>query len=378
MGSTSFKILIPMKNLRILFLCISFLGCKTETMKVQTTTTFYVGTYTNAESEGIYKYQIDVNGALSKIGLAAKTSNPSFITKTKDGKTLLAVDEANVDGSGFVKSFAIQKDTLTFVNQSKSGGAHPCFITVNAKNQILVANYSGGNVGLLTLNNNGKLSGLLNVQQHFGKGTTSRQEAPHAHSTWFHPNQKEVISVDLGTNELWFSTINQQENKLVLSNLSKLKMADGAGPRHLTFHPNKKWIYVLNELNNTVSLVKEKEGVYFVETSMSMLPEGYDKYTKGADIHISDDGKFLYASNRGHNSIVIYEVNATNGALKLVGFEDVKGANPRNFSLTPDNKYLIVANQDTNNMISFKRNVETGKLTFMSEVAAPNPVCILF
>ena len=367
-----------MKNLTILFLFLSFLGCKTETMKEQNTTPFYVGTYTNGDSKGIYKYQIDKEGKLSKIGLVAETNNPSFITKTKDNKTLIAVDEANENGTGFVKSFRIKKDTLAFINQSKSGGAHPCFVTINDKNQVLVANYSGGNVGFLELNSKGELSDLLDVQQHTGKGTTDRQKVPHAHSTWFHPNKEEVISVDLGTNELWFSKIDEKENKLVLSNQNKLNMTDGAGPRHLAFHPNKNWIYVLNELDNTVSLIKEKNNLYYIDSNISMLPKDFIEYTNGADIHISNDGKFLYASNRGHNSIVIYTINSEKGNLQLVGFEAVKGVNPRNFSLTPDNKYLLVANQDTNNLISFKRDTKTGKLTFVSEVKAPNPVCILF
>ncbi|WP_439132442.1 lactonase family protein [Polaribacter sp.] len=340
--------------------------------------TFYVGTYTNGDSKGIYQYQIDAKGILSKIGLVAKTNNPSFLAKTKDNATLIAIEETNENATGFVKSYAIKKDTLLFKSKSKSGGEHPCFVSVNAKNQVIVANYTSGNIGYLKLDNQNGLTNLLATQQHTGKGTTSRQEAPHAHSAWFHPIKNEVISVDLGTNELWFSSIDEKENKLVLSKQAKLPMAEGAGPRHLVFHPNTKWMYVLNELNNTVSLVKENNDMYNVVNSISMLPEGYTAFTKGADIHISNDGQFLYASNRGHNSIVIYKVNAANGNLTLVGFEDVRGANPRNFSLTPDQKFLLVANQDSNNIISFKRDVKTGKLSFINEIAAPNPVCILF
>tara|TARA_R110002126_G_scaffold124451_3_gene266479 strand:+ start:53371 stop:54474 length:1104 start_codon:yes stop_codon:yes gene_type:complete len=367
-----------MKKLSIIIVLTLIIGCKTSKMEEEKPTSFYVGTYTNGESEGIYKYQIDVTGFLSKIGLVAKTDNPSFLAKTNDNKTLITVAETDENGTGFVKSFAIEKDTLLFKSKSKSGGANPCFITVNDKNQVLVANYTGGNVGYLQIDNQSGLTNLLNVQQHTGKGTTSRQEAPHAHSTWFHPTKNEVISVDLGTNELWFSTIDTETNELVFTNQKKLKFNDGAGPRHITFHPNNKWIYVLNELNNTVALVKEKNEMYFIDSSISMLPEGYTTYTKGADIHISDDGKFLYASNRGHNSIVIYKVDAEKGTLQLVGFEEVNGANPRNFSLSPDNKFLLVANQDTSTIVSFKRDVKTGTLTFVNQIAVPNPVCILF
>lgn len=354
------------------------MSCKTSKVEVEAQTSFYIGTYTNGESKGIYKYSLDNQGKLFKIGLVAETNNPSFLAKTNDDRTLLAVEETDENGTGFVKSFKIEKDTLVFVSKSKSGGAHPCFITVNDENQVLVANYSGGNVGYLKVDNVNGLTNLLDIQQHTGKGTTDRQKSPHAHSTWFHPNKNEIISVDLGTNELWFSKVNKEKNEFVLSDPSKLKMLEGAGPRHLAFHPNKNWIYVLNELNNTISLLKEKESFYHIDTSISMLPKGFTEYSKGADVHVSADGKFLYASNRGHNSIVIYKVNSQNGALKLVGFEAVKGTNPRNFSLTPDSKFLLVANQDTNNIVSFKRNEKTGELTFVSEIEAPNPVCILF
>lgn len=350
----------------------------TTKMDVEKSTTFFVGTYTNGESKGIYQYEIDENGFLKSKGLKAETSNPSFLAKTVDGKTLLAVNEVAENETGFVTSFSIENDSLIFKSQSKSGGAHPCFVAVNDKNQVIVANYSGGNVGFLELNADGKLSNLLDVQQHFGKGTTSRQEAPHAHSAWFHPSNNEIISVDLGTNQLWISTVDAVEKKFVFSGQKTVQMETAAGPRHLAFHPNKKWIYVLNELNNTISLVQKMRDPYKIVSTVSMIPEDYKTYTKGADIHVSNDGKFVYASNRGHNSIAIFRINYSDGTLVLVGFESVKGENPRNFSLTPDNKFLVVANQDTNNIVSFKRDLKIGKLTFVSEISAPNPVCVLF
>ncbi len=362
----------------IVVVLVTFFSCNKSEMKKEKQIDFYIGTYTNEGSEGIYKYSIDEKGILSKIGLVAKTENPTFLAKSDDKKTLFAVAETNINGTGFVKSYRIEKDTLHLISKEESGGAGPCFITINKDNYVLTANYGGGSVGLLKANKSGKLSKLLDVQKHYGNGTTDRQKSPHAHSTWFHPAKKEIISVDLGTNELWFSTIDEKEKTLVLSKQSKLKMADGSGPRHLTFHPNNKWIYVLNELNNTVSLVKENESFYNIDATVSMLPANYSKYAKAADIHISSDGNFLYGSNRGHNSIVIYKVNPKDGSLSLIGFEKVRGANPRNFSLTPDNNFLLVANQDTNNIISFKRDAKTGELTFVSEISAPNPVCILF
>jgi 6-phosphogluconolactonase len=368
-----------MKTTSLLITIILCYGCSNKTkMKALKNTSFYTGTYTNNASKGIYKYELSGKGVLSKIGLVANTENPSFLAKSVDNKTLFAIDETDVDGTGFVKSFQIINDTLIEISKEKTGGAHPCFIDVNDKNYVLVANYSGGNVGLLKADTSGKLADLLNIQQHIGKGTTSRQEGPHAHSAWFHPTKNEIISADLGTNQLWFSTIDEEKNELVFRPQKTLQMAAAAGPRHLTFHPNNKWIYVLNELNNTISLVKEKEIDYYIDSSISTLPEDFSAYSAAADIHISKDGKFVYASNRGHDSIAIYEVNSENGSLKNVGFESVLGENPRSFSLSSDENYLVVANQNTNNLVSFKRDVRTGKLSFVSEIAAATPVCVLF
>jgi 6-phosphogluconolactonase len=367
-----------MKYFSTLAFIFLFLGCKNSSLKTIKETTFYVGTYTKNESKGIYKYSISKDGKLKNIGVVATITNPSFLAKSKDNKTLFAVSEIDENGTGFVHSYEIKKDALQFINKQESGGAHPCFIAVNEANYIITANYTGGNVGLLKATENGKIAPISFVQQHTGKGTTERQTAPHAHSSWFHPTKNEIISVDLGTNELWFSKLDTTKNELIYTPQKKLKMLDGAGPRHLTFHPNNKWIYVLNELNNTVSLVKETNNAYFIIASITTLPKGFSTDSKAADIHISKDGKFLYASNRGAQSIAIFKVNSANGSLTSIGYTPVLGANPRNFSLSPNEEFLLVANQDTNNIISFKRNPSSGALTFIDKIFAPTPVCILF
>lgn len=365
-----------MKYCIALILLIIFFGCKKTPLKMETGTTFYVGTYTKKDSKGIYKYSLTKDGKLNNLGLMAKVINPTFLVKSKDKKTLFAVGETDKNGTGFIRSYKIEKDSLVLISKKETGGAGPCFVGINDDNYLVTANYRAGTIGLLKSNNQGELTDLLHIQQHFGNGTTERQKSPHAHSAWFHPTKKEIISVDLGTNELWFSKI--ENNKLVFTNQKTLKMAEGAGPRHLTFHPNNKWIYVLNELNNTVSLVKEKDHTYYVESSITTLPEDFTAFSKAADIHISKDGLFLYASNRGHESIAIFKVNKENGALKIIDYQSVMGKHPRNFSFSPDENFLLVANQDTDNIISFKRDKFTGKLTFIDEIAAPMPVCILF
>ena len=367
-----------MKNYLFLMIVLAFMNCKTSNIDSQEEIPFFVGTYTYGESEGIYKYAIDENGVLKKIGLFAKTNNPSFIAKSNDGKTIVAVDETDMEGTGFVKSYRIDKDSLAYLSTSKSGGAHPCFLNINENNEVLVANYTGGNVGIYKIDNQNGLTNLQAIQQHLGKGTTDRQEAPHAHSAYFHPKKNEIISADLGTNELWFSNFNDNEKSFEFAKQQKIKLADGAGPRHIAFHPSKNWFYAINELNNTVSLIVENENKYIVKNTLSILPEDFKGNSYAADIHISPDGKFLYASNRGHNSIAIFEIDSLNGNLQILDFESTKGNWPRNFALSPDGNFLLVANEKSSNIVSFKRNKKNGKLSFISEIKAPNPVCILF
>jgi len=338
---------------------------------------FYVGTYTEKSSKGIYKYLLEDNGNLKKIGLAVAANNPSYLALSADKNYVLAVNEVNKDSIGFIESYAIDKDNLQLISRASSGGAHPCFVGVNKEGFVVTANYTGGNVGLLKLNPQGKLSDVLAVEQHEGQGTTNRQEGPHAHSVWFEKeDENNIIAADLGTNELWFSKIDTLSNSLIPT--GKLAMAEGAGPRHIAFSPNKPLVYVLNELDNTITIIaKSEEGAYEKISTSTTLPKRFSEFSKAADIHISSDGKFVYASNRGHNSIAIFSVQE-DGGLTLLGFEATRGKNPRNFSLSPDDSYLIVANQDSDNLVSFKRNPETGLLTFIAEMEAPMPVCILF
>lgn len=342
--------------------------------------TFYVGTYTNGESEGIYKYSLAANGTLQQIGLAAKTSNPSYLAWGPERKYLLAVSEVNRQGEGSgIKSFAVNRDSLVFISESSSGGTHPCFVAVNNNAFVLTANYTGGNVGLLNMDKDGRLSELLDLEQHTGKGTTSRQESPHAHSAWFVPGSKDIITVDLGTNELWFSSLDEALQKLSPSDPQTLAMPPGAGPRHLTIHPNGKWIYVVNELNCTVSIIEKSASTgYKIKSSISTLPLDFAEYNTAADIHISGDGKFLYTSNRGHNSIAIYKVEEEGASLSPLGHQSTHGNTPRNFSLSPDDHFLLVANQNSNNIVAFERNASSGLIKYIAETEAPSPVCILF
>lgn len=342
-----------------------------EEVKPASAYTFYVGTYTSEKSEGIYKFEMDSSGILTNTGLVAKTENPSYLAVSADNKYLLAVNE---NEAGTMESFKIKEDTLISINRTSTAGIHPCFITTNVNNMILAANYSSGNVALSKLNEKGEILPLLDLQQHEGSDTTDRQEGPHAHSAWFKNN--EVISVDLGSNELWFSKIVNDKFKFAAQ--KTLKMAGGAGPRHLAFHPVQEWIYVMNELTGTVSQVVKSDSTYTISSTVSSLPENFNEHNQSADIHISSDGKFLYASNRGPNTLAIFSINQESGELTSDGFESTKGDWPRNFALTPDDKYLLVANERSDNIVVFERNIETGLLKFVSESKAFTPTCILF
>lgn len=362
-----------------IFILASCQTNKENVMEKNRTYSFFVGTYTDSESKGIYKYLLQKDGTLKEIGLAAISENPSFLALSADKKFLIAVNEINNDGVGTVESFLIKNDSLEFISRSSSGGAHPCFVSINEAGYVLTANYTGGNIGLLKLSSKGYLSELLDIQQHTGNGGTERQKSPHAHSVWFEPNSNNIISIDLGTNELWFSQLDTDSQKLLPSNPYKLKMEYGAGPRHLVFHPNGKWIYVVNELNSTVTLLKKyDDDKYEKVISISTLPIGFTNSNTCADVHISSDGKFLYASNRGDNSIAIFEVNSYDGSLNLIGHESTRGNGPRSFALSPSENYLLVANQHTNNIVSLKRDKATGLLNYISEIEAPTPVCVLF
>jgi len=369
-----------LSSILLLFFLVTCQPEKNKTARNNDGFQFFVGTYTGEESQGIYKYLLKPDGKLEPEGLAAKSENPSFLAMSHDHKFLLAVNEIeNEEGMGTVESYKINDDRLDFISRSSSGGAHPCYVSVNSDGYVLSANYSGGNVGLLKLDKQGKLSDLLDIQQHEGRGSSERQKGTHAHSAMFEADDMNIISVDLGTNELWFSRLEENRQKLVPSYPHRIRMESGAGPRHLDFHPDGNWMYVVNELDCTVTLLKKDEhGKYQRGPSVSTLPDGYSETNYCADIHVSSDGKFLYASNRGHNSIAVFKVLKNSGLLKPVGHHSTMGDWPRNFSLSPDEEFLVVANQKSGYIVSFKRDKNTGELGYIHKLEAPEPVCIKF
>ncbi len=378
-----------MKNTIIYFISISGIALllltacqpkkQQENMQENKIFPFYLGTYTTNESRGIYKYLLRQDGSMEAVGLAAKSENPSFLAISTDKRFLVAVNETNIEGTGSIESFLIAGDSLELISRSPSGGAHPCYVSISKAGFVLASNYTGGNVALLKMDEQGRLSGLLDLRQHTGHGISPRQQVPHAHSACFAPDGNDIVSADLGSNDLWIYNLDSLQQKLIPSDPPVINMNPGAGPRHMIFHPGGKWLYVVNELDCTITLLqKDKYGKYEKDISISTLPPGYTDTSYCADIHISADAKFVYASNRGHNSIAVFEVNSQNGHLRLLEHQDTRGKWPRSFCLSPDDNYLLVANQHSNNIVSFKRDIKTGLLNYMYEINAPDPVCVLF
>jgi len=377
-----------LKTIALLFVGMLFFssGLMAGTGNRKAPLRFFVGTYTDSGSEGIYSFSLDPEtGKLIDNGLAAKTNNPSFLALTSDGRFLLAVHETkdeNGSNMGFIESFSVNKDDNRLISLGKvsSGGAHPCYVSVNQNGDVLAANYTGGSVALFRLNESGKLSDTLYVQQHYGSGPNKeRQATPHVHSAFFEPGSNRIFVADLGVDKVFVYQIDKSNYKLVNASIPAIVMPPGSGPRHLAFHPKMKVVYLINELANAVSVVSlNKDGSFTILETVSTLPSGYDKPNTSADIHISKDGRFLYASNRGSNSIAIFSIDPKNGKIVQIGQESTRGDIPRNFTLSPDDDYLIVANQNSQDIVAFRRDRNTGKLQYTDQIKALKPVCLLF
>ena len=346
---------------------------------------FYVGTYTDSGSEGIYRFGLDMqSGKLHSNGLAVLSENPSYLAMSKDGKNLLAVRETkdeNNHSNGYIELFKIDETgNLTSVNKVASGGTHPCHVAVNEDGLVLASNYTGGNVALMRIEPPGELSEVLSADQHTGHGpVANRQEKPHVHSAIFEPKGKRIFVADLGIDQIKVYTIDKATTTLKPNKYPEIKLPPGSGPRHMAIHPNGKLLFVANELGCNVSVVQLLDnGAFKVVETVSTLPTDFTKPNTCADIHLSPEGNFLYVSNRGMNSIAIFAVNEKEQKVKLLGHEDTKGEAPRNFTLTPQGDFLLVANQNTDNIVAFKRNAETGLLSYTDQINAFKPVCLLF
>lgn len=349
----------------------------------------YVGTYTKGESKGIYAYSYDVKSGESKsLGLAAETSNPSFLAVDPGQRFLYAVNELTQykgASSGVVTSFAIDKKTgmLSAINEVASRGADPCYISLDKTGKyVLVANYTGGSVAVFPARKNGGLGEETAFVQHAGSGKNpKRQEGPHAHWIETTPDNRFALTADLGLDEILVYRFNGDGGTLTPNDPPFAKVEAGAGPRHIAFHPNGKILYVVDELASTITVFSfdAAKGTLRLLQSVSTLPSGFAGTNDTAEIHVHPNGKFLFASNRGHDSIAVFSIQPDTGKLTPVDHVSTQGKTPRNFELDPSGSRLLVANQDSNSIVFFKIDTHTGHLTATGpEIKVPSPVSLRF
>lgn len=346
----------------------------------------FVGTYTNKGSKGIYVYRFNSNtGKAEWVSNTDSIVNPSFLTIANNNNYVYAVTETATNNTGSVSAFYFDSTTggLTFINKQTSGGANPCYVTVDKTNKyVVVGNYTGGSLAALPLNSDGSLQPYSQLVQHQGSGVNKeRQEKPHVHATVFSADEKYLYAPDLGTDKVTIYTFDPKSRMpLYPSNPAYTINTPGAGPRHFTFHPNNKFAYLVEEMSGTVVTYKYNNGKLNFVQRMSTHPKNYKGAIGSADIHISPDGKFLYASNRGDaNNIAIFSINATSGMLTAKGYQPTGGVKPRNFNIDPTGQYLLAANQDSDNIVIFKRNKQTGLLKETGEqIKVSSPVCLQF
>jgi len=342
-----------------------------------------IGTYTTGKSEGVYVYHFNsTTGDFDSVGMV-KTSNPSYLAVSPDEKFVYAVNEgADKGNGGKVTAFAFNKTDgkLSFIDQQPSAGDDPCYISVDKTNKwIAVANYTSGTLSIFPINNSGGIDSATTAIQQTGYSVnTERQTSPHMHCAIFSKDNKYLFAADLGTDKLMVYSFDEKTGKVSAAALPFVMTKAGTGPRHLTFHPNNKYAYLIEELTGTISAYNYKNGAFALVQNASALPPDYMGSIGSADIHVSADGKFLYASNRGEsNTIAIYKINQKNGAITLVGHQSTLGKTPRNFNFDPSGNFLLVANQDSDDIVIFKVDKKTGLLSDSGKkIKAGNPVCV--
>jgi 6-phosphogluconolactonase len=351
----------------------------------------YVGTYTTKQtSKGIYAYNFNAaTGQLTSIGLAAESTDPSFVAVHPNGKYLYAVNEVgdfNGMQSGAVTAFAIdpKSGALKLLNQVSTHGAGPCFVSLDKSGRfVLVANYDGGSVATFAIQDDGSLSLVKGFVQHSGSSVDKeRQQAPHAHWIGVSPDNRFALVADLGLDDVMVYKLDDVRGGLTPNSPPFAQMKPGSGPRHLAFHPNGKFAYVVNEMASTVTALaySAQKGSLSALQTLPMLPQDYSGVREAAEIAVHPSGKFLYASNRGTaNSIAAYKIDAVKGTLSAAGTFSTKGMIPRNFAIDPTGAFLLAANQDSGNIVIFRIDATTGALTPTDQVEqVPAPVCITF
>ncbi|MFT3979110.1 MAG: lactonase family protein [Ferruginibacter sp.] len=344
------------------------------------------GTYTNTGSEGIYVYDFDEKDGGSALVSSAASSNPSFIVPSGDGQFLYAVNEDAADNGkgGGVSSFAFDKSSgkLTLINKCSSEGNHPCHLAIDATGKWLTAgNYSTGNMSIFPLAASGAIDSVKQVIQHHGASLdTVRQTGPHIHETVFSPDNRHLYVPDLGLDEVLIYRFYAKDGTIIPAWQPFAVSKPGSGPRHIVFHPNKQFVYLIEELSGTVTVFqyKTEDGTLKPVQTIATTAPDISSLAGCSELQFSPDGKYLYAGNRGQaNSIAIYSVDGQSGKLNLVQIQPVLGKGPRFFCFDPSGKFLLVANQDSNEIVIFSHDAKTGLLTDTGKrISIKKPVCL--
>ena len=340
----------------------------------------YVGTYTDTASKGIYRFTLDpATGKVTEPVLAAESRNPSFLARHPNGRFLYAVGEVSgPDRSGLVRAFVIDpaSGALTLLNEQPSGGGGPCHLVVDRDGKhVLVANYGGGSVAVLPIGPDGKV-GPPTVTKHEGSGPNQeRQKQPHAHGIYFDPAGRFVVSPDLGADRVFVYRFT--EGRLEPAGAGKL--APGAGPRHLVFDKAGQRLYVANELDSTVTVFDvANDGALTAAQTISTLPAAGAGKNYPAEIELSPGGRHLYVSNRGHDSIAVFDVDPKTGRLAATGHVPAGGSNPRHFTIDASGTWMLVAHQNDNSIQVFRLDASTGMPSAVgAKLTVGKPVCLL-
>lgn len=345
----------------------------------------FVGSYADGSGSGVYVYEFDErNESLTLTDEVSGLRNPTFVNLDAAGRRLYSIVEGTNEAggkTGEAAAFAVDPAAgkLELLNRSFTVDAPTCHIQRDSgSSHIVVASYHGGRIALVALTADGRIGEQLDVQQHEGHGPNAeRQEKPHPHSAFFSPDERYLFVPDLGIDRIRAYTIDKERGKLQFH--GETASRPGAGPRHMTFHPNGKIAFVINELDSSITSYHydAEQGALQAIATVPTLPSGFAGENTCAEIAVSEDGNYLYGSNRGHDSIAVYAIDAAAGTLSLVEHVSVEGEHPRHFALTPGGRYLIAANRDTNNLVLFRVDKASGKLTPTGKtVEVAKPVCV--
>ncbi|GGH82656.1 6-phosphogluconolactonase [Pullulanibacillus pueri] len=344
--------------------------------------TGYIGTYTNGESEGIYSFELDtVKGRIEDIKVVAKLDNPTYLCFSEDHEHLYSVIKEGEFGG--IAAFSVDHSSgqLQRINAKVSAGSPPCHVSIDKEEKLVfTTNYHKGTVESYIVNSeSGEIKDLAGVAHHEGHGPDPRQEKAHTHFAGMTPDGKHLAVVELGCDLIiTYSVADNGE----LTAMNRMETAPGSGPRHLAFHPkDPSMAYVMTEFSSEVIVLTydDSNGSFRVKQTIKTIPEDFIENNQGSAIHVSSDGRFVYAGNRGHNSIAIFKVDEETGKISLVDRVSTEGDWPRDFVIDPTEAFIVATNQNSSNLTLYSRNSETGMLELLQkDIKVPNPVCVKF